>query len=104
MVEFAVVLMAKQRMDWNEKSEGKNNKVFSVRSRNSGIDLKIDASKTDVTSEKQNTVQITDHILDNCKLTKDMPPYRKMDVLSFVLFTGLYFCFNFVYFIICTKY
>ena len=43
-------------------------------------------------------------ILDKCELTKDMPPYRKMDVFSFVLFSGLFVCFNFIYFITCLKY
>ena len=104
MVEFAVVLMAKQRADWNEKARANNNKIFVKNQKKSDMNSQMDESSDDTGPANRDNIPKNDHILDNFKLTKEMPPYRKMDVASFVVFTGLYFCFNYVYFVICVKY
>ena len=90
MVEFAAVLVAKQRVDWNENAKEKNNRIF------------VKKPETHVVENQDNDLK-TNNIFDKCKLTKDIPPYRKMDVFSFVVFSGLYLCFNFVYFVTCLK-
>ena len=90
MVEFAAVLVAKQRADWNENAKEKNNRIF------------VKKLETHETGHQNGNLEKS-HFFDKCKLTKDMPPYRKMDVLSFVVFSGLYLCFNFIYFITCLK-
>ena len=90
MVEFAAVLVAKQRADWNENAKEKNNKIF------------VKKPETHGAGNQNGNLKIS-HIFDKCKLTKDMPSYRKMDVLSFVVFSGLYLCFSFVYFVTCLK-
>ena len=90
MVEFAAVLVAKQRVDWNENAKEKSNRIFVQKQEKDGAGNQDDNLKNN-------------HIFDKCKLTKDMPPYRKMDVLSFVVFSDLYICFNFIYFVTCLK-
>ena len=40
-------------------------------------------------------------ILDHFTISKNMPRYRKIDIMAFILFSGFYICFNFVYFVIC---
>ena len=98
MVEFAGVLIVKQRMDWNEKTMEKKTKVLNVKAKKPGNESELNL--------KMNKDRITNkfgfltpsHFIDNCKLIKDIPSYRKVDVLSFVLFSGFYICFNFVYF------
>ena len=104
MIEFATVLMAKQRMDWNENTKDSKNEVVMIKPKKYRIDLQSYGGNTvDDTGNKGGIIKSND-ILENCKLTKDMPPYRKMDVISFVLFSGLYILFNFIYFVSCLKY
>ena len=90
MVKFAAVLVAKQQVDWNENAKEKNNRIF------------VKKPETQVVKNQDDNLK-TSNIFDKCKLTKDIPPYRKMDVLSFVVFSGLYLCFSFVYFVTCLK-
>ena len=104
MVEFAAVLMAKQRMDWNENTKDNKKGVLMIKPKKYRIDPKSDEGSTDNETGNKDGIIKSKHILDNCKLTKDMPPYRKMDVISFVLFSGLYICFNVIYFVTCLKY
>ena len=104
MVEFAAVLMAKQRMDWNENTEDKKHEILMIKPKKYKIDLPSDGGNTVDDTGKKDGIVKSKNILENCKLTKDMPPYRKMDVISFVLFSGLYICFNLIYFVTCLKY
>ena len=104
MVEFAGVLIVKQRMDWNEKTMEKTIKVLNGKAKKSGNESKLNLKMNSAGMENKFRFLKPSHFIDSCKLTKDIPSYRKVDVLSFVLFSGFYICFNFIYFHICVQY
>ena len=104
MVEFACVLMAQQRTDWNKKEKKKENRLFMTANTKIDNDTQLDEANTDtIVGNNYDYLDII-NILNPCQLTMDMPSYRKVDALSFVLFICLYVTFNFVYFLICIKY
>ena len=104
MVEFAGVLMAQQRTDWNKKEKKKENRVFMTRNTKIDNDTQLDDANTNTIIGNCSDLLKMIHIIHLCQLTRNMPPYRKIDVLSFVVFIFLYVAFNFVYFLVCIKY
>ena len=84
MVEFAAVLMTKQRMDWNKNAKDDKSEVFIIKPKNSRINSTLDKTNTKDETGGKTGDKKSKNIFDNCKLTKHMPPYRKMDVFSFV--------------------
>ena len=104
MIEFACVLMAQQRKDWNMKEKKRENRVFMTRSTKMDNDSQLDETDTDTIIGNNSDYLDIMHILNPCELTKHMPPYRKVDVLSFVVFSSLYVTFNLIYFLVCIKY
>ena len=104
MVEFAGVLIVKQRMDWNEKTMEKKTKVLNVKAKKIGKESELNLKMNKAAIKSKFDFLKPSRFIDNCKLIKDIPSYRKVDVLSFVLFSGFYICFNFIYFHICVKY
>ena len=91
-------------MDWNKIAKDDKKEVIMILPKKCRINSESDETNTkDETGNKNGDIK-SNSILDNCKLTKDMPPYRKMDVFSFVFFSGLFVCFNFIYFVTCLKY
>ena len=104
MVEFAGVLIVKQRMDWNEKTMENKTKVLNVKAKKPGNESELNLKINKVGIKNKFGFLKPSHFIDNCKLIKDIPSYRKVDVLSFVLFSVFYICFNFIYFHICIKY
>ena len=109
MVEFSIVLMIKQKSDKIKKSIDENDKLFTEKIERFGENIKkVSKSKTYGNSTKQRTVpeMVDQHVTPN-RIThilifiKDMPSYRKIDVMAFFLFSSFFLCFNFVYFIVC---
>ena len=111
MVEFSVVLLIKQKFDWDENAMKKDTKQFLSNGKRGEKDLRI-GSKIQVIEdmEKEDKVDDTEMrgdfvmknlILDNITILKNMPHYRKIDIMAFILFCGFYTCFNFIYFVIC---
>ena len=114
MVEFSVVLIVKQKLDWNKtavdrkeekimirtlKTQENNNSVAKVKK---NVDMEEKRSITDI--EIIDQYMTSSPILRHLTFSKDMPSYRKIDIISFVLFSCFYFCFNFIYFIYCIHY
>ena len=113
MVEFTIVLMAKQKLDWDSKTIDDNEKKSTLKRKEAFLDLKRRSSmKIDDIREGDDTanhgrtedslapIQISDYLT----LSKNMPPYRKTDIIAFFLFSGFYLLFNVIYFVICVHY
>ena len=111
MVEFSAVLMAKQRDEWMKKTAEKDYKEYMSKDKRTWTNPN-DKSATEyfrkIKEADDNTdVQILDQfskmgqILNYFTLDKNMPPYRKVDIIAFFVFTGFYFCFNLIYFYLC---
>ena len=96
MLEFVMVLIIKQKLDQSKKSIEENDKRFSENEERFGENIK----KTSVPKmvDQHVTTNLKTHILT---FSKDMPSYRKIDIVAFFLFNGFFLCFNFVYFIVC---
>ena len=103
MVEFAGVLIVKQRMDWNEKTMEKKPKVLNVKAKKTGNESELSLKMNNAGIENKFGFLKPSHIIDYCKLTKSIPSYRKVDVISFSIFSGFYICFNFIYFLSWVK-
>ena len=114
MVEFSAVLMAKQRDEWKKKATEKDNKEHTSKNKQAWTNSN-DKSATeyfrkikdpdDVTGVQiLDQFSIIDQILNNFAFDKNMPPYRKVDIIAFFFFTGFYLCFNLIYFYLCTNF
>ena len=105
IVEFAIVLMAKQKDDntmsmSNVKQPGHNSKL-----RPKAKIIKV-SEQTGISSDNQwkNGYITATRIVDQQTFCKNMPAYRKTDIIAFVLFNVVYVCFISVYFIVCFFY
>ena len=114
LVEFSVVLIAKQRLDWKKKSSDANDKNYE-----SKLKLAWQSNKhtnvPDCTRELQNANENSENEMKNQFLelsqmlngiasSENIPSYRKVDIIAFILFTGFYLCFNLIYFHVCINY
>ena len=105
IVEFAIVLMAKQKVDntmsmSNIKKPGHNSKLIPK-----AKIIKV-SEQTGISSDNQwkdGYIRAT-KIVDQQNFFKNMPAYRKTDIIAFVLFNVAYVCFISVYFIVCFSY
>ena len=88
MTEFAIVLLAKQKMDWNETDVATDSKASMTSFKQTGTHLNVNHRYKNTTAYRQ-------------KSSTKMPLYRKTDVIAFVLFNSFYALFIFIYFIIC---
>ena len=114
MVEFSVVLVAKQKHDWDGKTINESNKRFMLRVQEACKDLKVNSSietisqvkgKDDISDNGMNGDYLTpSQIQNHFTLSKNMPPYRKTDIFAFILFSCFYLCFNIIYFVVCLNY
>ena len=96
MLEFVMVLIIKQKLDQSKKSIEDNDKRFSENEERFGEYIKK-ASVPEIVDQHV-TPNLKTHILT---FSKDMPSYRKIDIIAFLLLSGFFLCFNFVYFIVC---
>ena len=96
MLEFSMVLMIKQKLDKSKKSMDENGKLFAAKEERFVENIKK-ASVPEMVDQHV-TPNLKTHIL---MFSKDMPSYRKIDIVAFFLFSGFFLCFNIVYFIVC---
>ena len=96
MLEFVMVLIIKQKLDQSKKSIDENDKRFSENGERFGENIRK-ASVPKMVNQHV-TTNLKTHILT---FSKDMPSYRKIDIVAFFLFSGFFLCFNFAYFIVC---
>ena len=68
MVEFAGVLIVKQRMDWNEKTMEKKPKVLNVKAKKSGNESVLSLKVNEAGFENKFGFLKPRYIIDNCKL------------------------------------
>ena len=110
MVEFTIVLIAKQKLDWDIKTSDENNKKLTLKPKEAFQDLKRRSSmKIDDIKEGDETCNdgMTEdslgpiQILDYLTPSKNIPSYRKTDIIAFFLFSGFYLLFNVIYFVVC---
>ena len=110
MVEFAIVLVGKQKGDWDNKAlklKGKNTKVRLTHSGKQCRSLtsigKVDpvedennVSKTTKEEEITNTVLA----IERLAFLKEMPRTTKVDFIAFAIFNISYVMFNIIYFVV----
>ena len=97
--------MAKQKVDntmsmSNIKKPGHNSKLIPK-----AKIIKV-SEQTGISSDNQwkdGYIRAT-KIVDQQNFFKNMPAYRKTDIIAFVLFNVAYVCFISVYFIVCFSY
>ena len=97
MVEFSVVLIAKQKHDWDNKTTVKNDKPLMSKSNETWRDPKSNSSSITIYDVKDencisdngtNEEYLTpNHILNYLTLSTNMPPYRKTDIVAFISFS-----------------
>ena len=114
MVEFSVVLVAKQKYDWDCKAIDSNGKPWTIRVQESYDARKTNSNietisqiegKDNMSAIKTNDEHLTpSQILNHLTLSENMPPYRKTDIVAFILFSSFYLCFNIIYFVVCINY
>ena len=114
MVEFSMVLVAKQKYDWNskkinnfeEQSTIKDQKAYNNQEMNSTVKVISQVEEKGHFPDiwmKDEYLNLS-HILKYLTLPKSMPPYRKTDIIAFILFSAFYLCFNVIYFAVCLNY
>ena len=96
MLEFVMVLIIKQKLDQSKKSIEENDKLFLENEEKFGENIK--KASVSETVDQHVTPNLKTHILT---FSKDMPSYRKIDIVAFFFFSGYFLCFSFVYFIVC---
>ena len=111
MVEFSMVLMAKQKFDWDSKGNEGNAKgsmlkakeAFKQSKRSFSTDMKDERiEKSRISGDGMNGESLMlDQFLDYLTPSQNMPPYRKTDIIVFIVFSVFYFCFNLIYFVVC---
>ena len=111
MIEFTIVLIAKQKLDWGGKSTKENDKKLTLKPKEACPDLKRrstikmidDIRPVDNTTNDGMTEEslAPNQILDYLTSSTNMPSYRKTDIIAFFLFSGFYVLFNIIYFAIC---
>ena len=114
LVEFSVVLIVKQRLDWNSKScdandkncESKSKLAWKSNEHTTAPDSTRELQKANENSEnemKNNFLELS-KVLSHITSSKNIPSYRKVDIVALIGFTGFYLCFNLIYFYICMTY
>ena len=112
MVEFAIVLIGKQKGEWDNKASKMKDMEPKFRSAHSGkqrrcltsigkVETIEDAntvSKTTIEPELRNTPLVVERFA----FLKEMPRTTKIDFTAFAIFTISYAIFNFIYFV-CYK-
>ena len=111
MIEFTIVLIAKQKLDWDGKNIKDNDKKSTLKPKEAFPDLKRrssikmidDIRPVDNTTNDGMTEEslAPNQILDYLTSSTNMPSYRKTDIIAFFLFSGFYVLFNIIYFAIC---
>ena len=114
MVEFTIVLIAKQKLDWDGKTIEDNEKKSTLKpaeaflnsKRRSSMKITNNSIEGDTTADDGMTEDsfAPNQILDYLTPSKNMPPYRKTDIIAFPLFIGFYLLFNVIYFVICVHF
>ena len=114
MVEFSAVLIIKQKLDWDKKAMDRKEQNTMIRSSTVQENMHSVSKimKNEDLEEKRKTADIeiidqhipSNPILRHLTFSTDIPSYRKIDIVSFILFSCFYFCFNFIYFIYCIHY
>ena len=114
MVEFSVVLVAKQKYDWDYKTIDSNAKPLTIKVQECYDDRKTNSNIGAISQieGKDNMSAIETYgehltpsqILNHLTLSENMPPYRKTDIVAFILFSSFYLCFNIIYFVVCINY
>ena len=112
MVEFSIVLILKQKTDLNDKAESKDDNQFTMKDNKSATNILITSafqeklqsggivSTTDTGLQQQHQTSMNARF-GLLKFSEDIPSYRKIDIISFILFSVFYFCFNVIYFVVC---
>ena len=112
MLEFSAVLIAKQRCEWNKKKIENDHKLNKPKVKQAWK-VPIDKSATKYLKNEandDNDVEGKDQILalsqfvNYLSFPKNIPPYRKADIVAFIVFTGFYLGFNLIYFYVCINY
>ena len=88
MTEFAVVLLTKQKMDWDETDVAIDSEASMSSFKKTGTHCKVNPKIQNLKKYQ-------------LKSSTKMPLYRKTDVFAFVLFNSFYVIFIFIYFFIC---
>ena len=105
IVEFAIVLMAKQKVDntmsmTNFKQPGH---ISKLRPKSKIIEVS-EQTEISFANQRKDGYITAPQIVDQPNFCKNMPAYRKTDIIAFVLFNVVYVCFISVYFIVCFSY
>ena len=110
MIEFAFVLVVKQKVDWNAeviKTYGKKDKS-NILHRKMGMksktmDLKIRDVDDDLRLHGNTRWRNRNQRLYQRRFLKELPFVTKIDYAAFIIFFISYFLFNIVYFAVCLK-
>ena len=108
MVEFSVVLIAKQKHDWDSKATDNKDRPKSLSRREAFKDVDVRSKINEINEANEANgddsidVNLTpNQILDYLTISKNMPHYRKTDIIALILFNTFYIIFNIIYFVIC---
>ena len=114
LVEFSFVLITKQRLEWNKKPcdandkhcETKSKQIWSSDKQTTVTDCTRELQKENDNSENEMKNQFLElsQMLNGIASSENIPSYRKVDIIAFILFTGVYLCFNLIYFHVCINY
>ena len=111
MLEFSAVLIAKQRCEWNKTIE--NDHKLNKPKVEQAWKVPTDKWSTEYLENEANganDIKDKDQVLgfrifvNYLSFPKNIPPYRKADIVAFIVFTGFYLCFNLIYFYVCINY
>ena len=111
LVEFSFVLITKQRLEWNKKPcdandkycETKSKQIWSSNKQTPVTDCTRELQKANDNSENEMKNQFLglSKVLNHITFSRNIPSYRKVDIVAFFGFTGFYLCFNLIYFYVC---
>ena len=82
------------------------NKAYNDQEMNSTVEVISHIKEKDYFSDigmKDEYLNLS-QILSYLTLPKSIPPYRKTDIIAFILFSAFYLCFNVIYFAVCINY
>ena len=114
LVEFSVVLIVKQRLDWNSKPCDANDKNCESKSKLAWKSYEhttipdstreLQKANENSKNEMKNQFLELSQILNHITFSKNIPSYRKVDIVAFIGFSVFYLCFNLIYFCVCINY
>ena len=113
LIEFIMVLIAKQKFDWDEQVSKKDGADlrFDFSTHGDYIGCKKNLGKLDRVAEKTNGIRLLHEVetlqtgsgIKEIRCIDNLPRASKIDFSALVMFSGCYVIFNCIYFIYFTQ-